>query len=254
MSCLGFIIFFITVSIIFGPTGSIIFVIIFLISSFINGLDNFRVRIEKTNKNPFYDPFVDILSIFSYISLLDGVVSKDEVDYVKSFLLSLYPNDLQRVQNLMNVYKNFNENPEKLNIDISIENINRSARYEEKLSIFSLIVELSLKSKRNDTIKNTLFQIGKKLNLNIYDINSILNYYDGHFKKGLDQKKRWYSILGVSENSSDEEVKRAYRELVKKTHPDKLRNMPENVVKDAENRFKEINEAYNNIKIERGFS
>jgi len=30
--------------------------------------------------------------------------------------------------------------------------------------------------------------------------------------------------------------------------------MPESVVKDAENRIKEINEAYNNIKIERGFS
>ncbi|MEO0289506.1 MAG: J domain-containing protein [candidate division WOR-3 bacterium] len=254
MSCLGFIILFIIISFIFGPAGSIIFVIIFTISSLLNGLDNLSIRNKNTNQNSFYDPFIDILSIFSYISLLDGVVSKDEVDYVKSFLLSLYPNNLQRVQYLMNQYKKFNENPELINIDLSIGNINRSAGYEEKLSIFSLIVDLSLKSKRSDTIRSTLFQIGSKLKLNTYDINSILNYYDSHFKKGIDQRKRWYSILGVSEDSSDEEVKRAYRELVKKTHPDKLRNMPENVIKDAENRFKEINEAYNNIKIERGLS
>lgn len=254
MSCLGFIILFILVSIFFGPAGSIVLAIIYIISFFANGYTNPNVGNKNTNGNTFYDPFIDILSIFSYISLLDGIVSKDEVDYVKNFLLSLYPNDLQRVQNLMNIYKDFNENPKTFNIDLSIENINRSARYEEKLAIFSLIVELSLKSKKSDKTRNTLFQIGKKLNLNIYDINSILNFYDDHFRKNFDQRKRWYYILGISENSSDEEVKRAYRELVKKTHPDKLRNMPENVVKDAENRFKEINEAYNNIKIERGFS
>ncbi len=51
--------------------------------------------------------------------------------------------------------------------------------------------------------------------------------------------KDYYAILGVSKDASPEEIKRAYRELAKKYHPDKNRGDPE-----AEERFKEINEAY----------
>ncbi len=51
--------------------------------------------------------------------------------------------------------------------------------------------------------------------------------------------KDYYAILGVSRDASPEEIKRAYRELAKKYHPDKNRGDPE-----AEERFKEINEAY----------
>jgi len=49
----------------------------------------------------------------------------------------------------------------------------------------------------------------------------------------------YYDILGVSKNASDEELKRAYRKLAMKYHPDKNPNK-----KEAEERFKEINEAY----------
>jgi curved DNA-binding protein len=49
----------------------------------------------------------------------------------------------------------------------------------------------------------------------------------------------YYDILGVSKNASDEEVKRAYRKLAMKYHPDRNSNK-----KEAEERFKEINEAY----------
>jgi len=49
----------------------------------------------------------------------------------------------------------------------------------------------------------------------------------------------YYDILGVSKNASEEELKRAYRKLAMKYHPDKNPNK-----KEAEERFKEINEAY----------
>jgi curved DNA-binding protein len=49
----------------------------------------------------------------------------------------------------------------------------------------------------------------------------------------------YYNILGVNKNASQEEIKRAYRKLAMKYHPDKNPNR-----KEAEERFKEINEAY----------
>ena len=51
--------------------------------------------------------------------------------------------------------------------------------------------------------------------------------------------KDYYKILGVERKASEEEVKRAYRKLALKYHPD---HNPDN--KQAEDKFKEINEAY----------
>ncbi len=55
-----------------------------------------------------------------------------------------------------------------------------------------------------------------------------------------------YEILGVSENASDEEIKKAYRKLAKQYHPD---NYIDNPLKDlADEKMKAINEAYDQIQ------
>lgn len=54
-----------------------------------------------------------------------------------------------------------------------------------------------------------------------------------------------YEILGVSENADEETIKRAYRELVKKYHPDKYVNNP--LADLASEKLKQINEAYDMI-------
>src|SRR6476619_767946 len=52
-------------------------------------------------------------------------------------------------------------------------------------------------------------------------------------------EKDYYDILGVKKNATDEELKKAYRTLAKKFHPDRNKGN-----KEAENKFKEISEAY----------
>ncbi len=58
-----------------------------------------------------------------------------------------------------------------------------------------------------------------------------------------------YSVLGVSPSASDEEVKKAYRELARKYHPDNYQNNP--LADLAEEKMKEINEAYDTITKQR---
>ncbi|MGC9321770.1 MAG: DnaJ domain-containing protein, partial [Kosmotogaceae bacterium] len=54
-------------------------------------------------------------------------------------------------------------------------------------------------------------------------------------------RKDYYEILGVSRNASDEDIRKAYRKLVKEWHPDAYKGSSK---KDAESKFKEIQEAY----------
>ena len=60
-----------------------------------------------------------------------------------------------------------------------------------------------------------------------------------------------YEILGVNPNSSDEEIKTVYKRLAKKYHPDNFATASENKKKQAEERMKDINAAYDSIKEER---
>ena len=58
-----------------------------------------------------------------------------------------------------------------------------------------------------------------------------------------------YSVLGVSQSASDDEIKKAYRELARKYHPDNYQNNP--LADLAEEKMKEINEAYDTITKQR---
>jgi molecular chaperone DnaJ len=54
-----------------------------------------------------------------------------------------------------------------------------------------------------------------------------------------------YEVLGVRQGASEEEIKKAYRELVKQYHPDKYENNP--LKNLAEDKLREINEAYDTL-------
>jgi len=97
------------------------------------------------------------------------------------------------------------------------------------------------------------------------DYQAILASFLGHGpyqgqERGADpgrasnQARDAYQVLGLSPESSDEEVKKTYRSLVAKFHPDKIasKDLPEEFNAFAHAKFKEIQEAYERIKTERG--
>ena len=92
---------------------------------------------------------------------------------------------------------------------------------------------------------NIIQQISGYIGISQSDYTSILNM----FVKSTDSS---YKILGVDKTATDEEVKKAYRKLAVEYHPDKVAYLGEDFKKVANEKFQKINEAYENIKKERG--
>ena len=86
------------------------------------------------------------------------------------------------------------------------------------------------------------------IRLNNSDINSII----AMFYRENDESA--YAVLGISPSATDDEVKSAYRKMAMKNHPDKVASLGPEVQKAAEEKFRQIQDAYETIKRQRGMS
>jgi DnaJ like chaperone protein len=92
---------------------------------------------------------------------------------------------------------------------------------------------------------NKLHEIAGHLRVGTYDFESI----KAMFVKSADTA---YKILEIDKSASDEEVKSAYRRMAKKYHPDKVITQDEAIKRGAEEKFKQVQMAYEHIQKERG--
>jgi len=89
----------------------------------------------------------------------------------------------------------------------------------------------------DDAIRD--FKRATEIDENSQEARDALSRAELELKKS--QRKNYYKILGVSNNANDKEIKRAYRKMALKWHPDKHKG--EEARKNAEKEFREINEA-----------
>jgi DnaJ like chaperone protein len=93
---------------------------------------------------------------------------------------------------------------------------------------------------------NVIQSIADKLGIPRVDFDSVKNMFYRDTNSD-------YRILGIEPTASDDEIKKAYRQMAIKFHPDKVAQMGEEFQKGAKEKFQQIQDAYEAIKKQRGF-
>ena len=117
--------------------------------------------------------------------------------------------------------------------------------YSQRLQLFHFLVQLGecdgLQQREVDILETIATYIG----LSKAEVDSIF----AQFRPSNDSN---YKILEITPDATDEEVKKAYRKMAVKYHPDKVATLGEDVHKAAEEKFKAISQSYDTICKERG--
>ena len=93
----------------------------------------------------------------------------------------------------------------------------------------------------------TIHTIANYLGISAADFNALKAMY-------IKDTESDYKILEIEKTATDEEVKKAYRKMAVKFHPDKVAALGEEVQKAANEKFQKVQQAYENIKKQRGFN
>ena len=225
-----------------GPLGGIIG---FAIGSLFGGSPRV-IRSEVTdtfgNTEEKRDFNVTLLVLSAAVMKADGNVKRSELDYVKRFFLQNFGQE--RAENYIKMLREILQ--KDYNIYEVSQQVGRYMDYSTRLQLLHYLFGIAeADGKVSPQELRVINTISDYMGVTKSDFASV----KAMFIKETDSA---YKILGIEPSATDEEVKKAYREMAKKNHPDLVSNLGDEVRTAAEKKFQEINAAYETIKKQRG--
>lgn len=184
-----------------------------------------------------------LLSLCSIVIKADGQVSQRELDYVRQYFVSTYGKEKANA-----IFKTFNQVIKKREISARAicDYLNQRARYEVRLQLLHFLFGIAQSDGQVSQAElDKLAQLAGYMRIGNYDFESIKAMF---FKEA----NQAYKILEIDKSATDDEVKKAYRTMAKKYHPDRVVTQDEAIKKGAEEKFKQVQKAYETIQQERG--
>ena len=195
-----------------------------------------------------------LLVMASYIIKADGKVMHSEMEFVRQFLRVNFGETAMQEGNqiLLNLFEQRKQmdakNPSafKNTIYECGVQIKQNMSYEQRLQLLSFLAKIAQSDGNVCQAEiEALKEVSIAMGLSAEEVESMLNLGG----KTLEQA---YKVLKIDSSASDEEVKKAYRKMALKHHPDKVATLGEDVKKAAEEKFQQINNAKEMIFKARG--
>ncbi len=200
---------------------------------------NYEKYRHHTNSGDFSSALI-VLS--AAIMKADNKLMKSELDYIREFFRKQFGEAAAAQQ--IGLLK------ELLKKDIQVKEVCEQIRYymehANRLQLMYYLFGIALSDGQVDKSEMHLIeQIAGYLGLSDKDYASLKAM---HYK----DKDAAYKILEIEKTATDEEIKKAYRRMAMKYHPDKVRGLGEQHEKAAQEKFIKVQEAYEQLKTERG--
>jgi len=223
-----------------GPIGGILG---FVFGSMYDTMQSGKFEYDPANVQTRPADFsVSLLVLAAAVMKADSKVVRSELEYVRQFFVQQFGTEQAHEQILVlrDILK------QEINLYEVCNQIKAYMDYSSRLQLIHFLFGVSradglYHEKEVDVIDT----IGRYLGISTADYLSIKAMF-------IKDTESAYKILEISRDASDEEVKKAYHKMAIKFHPDKVSHLGEDVQKAAKEKFQELQNAYEQIKKERG--
>ena len=187
---------------------------------------------------------MSLLVLSSAVIRADGKTLRLELDYVRSFVRQNF--GFAAEEEAMRILEELN----RKNVDVRSvgAQIAGNMNYSQRLQLFHYLAQLAAADGEfSASEKAVLETIAAAIGISAADMNSVI----AMFYKGT---RSAYDVLEIKPDATDDEVKAAYRRMAMKNHPDKVATLGPDIQKAAADKFRQIQEAYETIKRDRGMT
>src|SRR5690554_214807 len=229
-----------------GPIGAILGMVL---GSVVDGFSKGTIKVDtqqtyqRTNQTQPGDFEVSLLILASIVIKADGKQDQRELDFVRQQFVGMYGKD--RANHAFKLFKELNK--QEIPIRQVCLQIRQMMDHPSRLQLLHFLFGIA---KADGVVVEqevkTIETIANYLGISHQDFESI----KAMFYSSSDNS---YKILEITKDATVAEIKAAYRKMVKKYHPDKVIHLGEEHQKGAEEKFRQVQEAYEHLQKERGF-
>jgi len=219
-----------------GPIGGILG---FALGSMFEGMNKGSYSYRGTPRGDFA---MSLLVLSAAVMKADEKVVKAELDYVRNFFIRQFGEE--EGSRLILMLR------EILKQDIHVQDVSAQVGqymdYSSKLTLLHFLFGIAAADGEfHPSEVSVIESIAGYMGISRQDFSSV----KAMFVKDTD----WaYTVLEINPGASDDDVKKAYREMAKKHHPDMVTQLGDDIKRSATEKFQQINAAYEEIRKQRG--
>lgn len=202
---------------------------------------------EKSQTEAHNNFVSSLIHILVKIAQFDGKITRAEQQTIKNFFRSHLRYDQNQMFWVGELIKDATANTDSL--ETLLAGFRSSFAYEPRLILVELVYQVFFS---NEIVRDQDLELARNiaeyLELSPYDLQSIQSRYLHRRHAAVNQEQQYYDVLGLAPGASFEDIKKAYRKLSMKYHPDKVGHLGQEFQGVAEEKMKELNAAYQYLK------